>query len=958
MSRSRLLAISAAALIAAFAFGAVAHAQSDPVKCQRGVLKAVSKFFKAKTKALGKCEDGKTKGTHTDPCPFPTPFPTPLPMGGSPGRKATDAIAKASLKLRATIDKRCGGSDHVCGTGDDNLNIPLLFGQGGDLLTVCPNFENGACDNAINHCGDLATCLECISEAAIDQWITFLYSHFDASKFGAVDVAGAQANKCQVGIGKEVAKYGLLKEKALKKCWDKRLQGVHSDACPNPMASPGMVSRAAADAIAKAEGKKITKICRACGGDNLCDNTVDVVNPGTPTIAGTNNGSDIPLADIFTAPVLCPDLIVPPAPSRSPLPCARSLTTLADLVFCEDCVAEFKVDCVDATRVVRIPPAAVPSECNPAPTPMPTPALPVCGPSSFPPAGDDVFDSLAVVAVRIPLPAGTFPAPTPTPVTLILRGPAVIHRLAPVDPGDGHREIATTFGPISLKGSSGIGPVTLTESKDPMRVSGGTIKAQTSNAPLVDFPADSFFDIFFVLHTALPPPLDQIHNDDPIRMRQVIRCTPPYGSIYVPAYTIEIPLFDKQDNFVASLTHAQHRVSSPLCGNGIVEPPGEECDDGNLTDGDGCEAGCTLPFCGNGIVDGSEACDDGNPTSNDGCEPDCTLTPPPACSSFPPAGNDSFDSLAVVSMAIPALSVDDSIFLRGPTTIHRDGPFDAGDGRRQIATEMTAMSLTGSTAILGHVKIIESPSLASTGQIKAQTISGDFPADSFFDLFFEIDTQFPPPYDKLHNAVPIHLQQVIKCVPPLGSIYVPAYALSTPLLDVTNTPVGTLTHAQHRVPAGPLCGNGVVNPGESCDDGNRLDCDGCDSNCTTGCGNGIACAPEECDDGNAIPGDGCESNCTVTVPPCSGETCGNFTGTCNPSFPGECFCFTVAEGGGNCADDFQCSTAQSCPGGTSTCPPGTTCYVSTCCGGPTCGPNTCTGVLRGVGGGGPTAAGN
>ena len=61
------------------------------------------------------------------------------------------------------------------------------------------------------------------------------------------------------------------------------------------------------------------------------------------------------------------------------------------------------------------------------------------------------------------------------------------------------------------------------------------------------------------------------------------------------------------------------------------------------------------------------------------------------------------------------------------------------------------------------------------------------------------------------------------------------------------------------------CGNGVTGPGEQCDDGNAVDGDGCDTNCTvTACGNGIATAGEACDDGNLADGDGCDSNCTVT----------------------------------------------------------------------------------------------
>lgn len=63
-----------------------------------------------------------------------------------------------------------------------------------------------------------------------------------------------------------------------------------------------------------------------------------------------------------------------------------------------------------------------------------------------------------------------------------------------------------------------------------------------------------------------------------------------------------------------------------------------------------------------------------------------------------------------------------------------------------------------------------------------------------------------------------------------------------------------------------ICGNGVIDAGEECDDGNEVDGDGCDSNCTvTGCGNGIMTEGEECDDGNNDDGDGCSADCTIEV---------------------------------------------------------------------------------------------
>lgn len=64
---------------------------------------------------------------------------------------------------------------------------------------------------------------------------------------------------------------------------------------------------------------------------------------------------------------------------------------------------------------------------------------------------------------------------------------------------------------------------------------------------------------------------------------------------------------------------------APECGNGVLER-GEACEDGNLTDTDGCRADCTLAFCGDGVVfAGAEHCDDGNQVAGDGCENNCAL---------------------------------------------------------------------------------------------------------------------------------------------------------------------------------------------------------------------------------------------------------------------------------------------------------------------------------------------
>ncbi len=60
-----------------------------------------------------------------------------------------------------------------------------------------------------------------------------------------------------------------------------------------------------------------------------------------------------------------------------------------------------------------------------------------------------------------------------------------------------------------------------------------------------------------------------------------------------------------------------------ICGDGVQDPE-EECDDGNTTPGDGCDAVCVDEYvCGDGDIDPGEECDDGNTTPGDGCDASC-----------------------------------------------------------------------------------------------------------------------------------------------------------------------------------------------------------------------------------------------------------------------------------------------------------------------------------------------
>jgi len=78
--------------------------------------------------------------------------------------------------------------------------------------------------------------------------------------------------------------------------------------------------------------------------------------------------------------------------------------------------------------------------------------------------------------------------------------------------------------------------------------------------------------------------------------------------------------------FTAGQSQSLSLGSSTSCGDGVLDPF-EDCDDYNNVDADGCQADCTFPACGDGVVDAAEGeeCDDGNDAECDGCTFFCIL---------------------------------------------------------------------------------------------------------------------------------------------------------------------------------------------------------------------------------------------------------------------------------------------------------------------------------------------
>ncbi|HEY5926793.1 MAG TPA: kelch repeat-containing protein [Kofleriaceae bacterium] len=112
--------------------------------------------------------------------------------------------------------------------------------------------------------------------------------------------------------------------------------------------------------------------------------------------------------------------------------------------------------------------------------------------------------------------------------------------------------------------------------------------------------------------------------------------------------------------------------------------------------------------------------------------------------------------------------------------------------------------------------------------------------------------------------------------------------------------------------AGNACGNGVVEPGEACDDGNTFSLDGCNGTCTSdeSCGNGIVELVEECDCGDADHPGATLCNDTfnggaVCSQTCLRRRCGD--GVTDPD--------EICDDGNNVPGDgcsFDCASDESC----------------------------------------------
>ncbi|MGH7894582.1 MAG: DUF4215 domain-containing protein, partial [Candidatus Binatia bacterium] len=138
---------------------------------------------------------------------------------------------------------------------------------------------------------------------------------------------------------------------------------------------------------------------------------------------------------------------------------------------------------------------------------------------------------------------------------------------------------------------------------------------------------------------------------------------------------------------------------------------------------------------------------------------------------------------------------------------------------------------------------------------------------------------YNPPLDECYNGEPGCYNGATETVPPGGGTIMSYCHLLAPGLSnvkllfgpTVSTQIRTTVESASCLTAATTCGDGTLDPGEQCDDGNYVSGDGCSAACELEgtCGDGTIGAGEQCDDGNATSGDGCSAACQLET------VCGN-----------------------------------------------------------------------------------
>lgn len=366
------------------------------------------------------------------------------------------------------------------------------------------------------------------------------------------------------------------------------------------------------------------------------------------------------------------------------------------------------------------------------------------------------------------------------------------------------------------------------------------------------------------------------------------------------------------DHEVADATCTETCATPASCGDGFVDSS-EQCDDHNTAVLDGCSASCqNEPACGDGTVDSGEECDDGNVQNGDPCSSKCRVVGASGGGGSGDAStlrNGSF-ATNVTGWAASDANVTLSHNSQDVGNVATSGSLsvsfslNTGSGAlNTVGAQQCISVLPNTNYVLSASALIGTTQPASTrsGMLLRFFASGDCSGSATASnalsssdqrgLWTPVGGAFSTPAGV--GSMLLRLKVSKAGTDPLAVVLYDQVTLTGGTAGggggSTPTPVcgdGQINVSAEQCDDGnlvagdgcsatcsnePVCGDGILAPGEPCDDGNRLNGDACSATCQVApvCGDRTTSGPEQCDDGNRVNGDGCSRLCQTEL------TCGD-----------------------------------------------------------------------------------
>ncbi len=332
------------------------------------------------------------------------------------------------------------------------------------------------------------------------------------------------------------------------------------------------------------------------------------------------------------------------------------------------------------------------------------------------------------------------------------------------------------------------------------------------------------------------------------------------------------------------------------CGDGIIDE-GEECDLGSLNNGKICVAPydgtCTYcsdkceeitlsdGYCGDGIIQKpQEECDDGNDDNGDGCSSTCQEEEQEEC----------IEDLSVRYSYLNSYGTGIALGYENGTWISSVTPtIPKGMYKVRYYIDNNVINTTNNASInfeVGSIVLADYNYLISKFHSKTLILNTNLlQCNTRYTLSLDVVSQHNPLCTEDNdedNDASRSFYLICTEEPRCGDGNIDAGEEC----DDGNTDNNDGCSAECQIEQEPpRCGDGIVNQiTEQCDDNNNVNNDGCSSICKLEfCGDGIKQSGEECDDGNLVNGDKCSSECEIEheLPRCGDGILNQANETCD-----------------------------------------------------------------------------